>query len=309
MSVVVRQLIDALPEVAVSAQSGPTGVFLLAPLLEMWQKTLGWNGVCVSSGRLILVGFEKPTAVGRIFFSMPYGGYGGVLGEGTGDDFAAIAAWLRGTGYLQENIVQFQSSQSAAYPESYYRNILATHIIELTASAGEYSENTKRNIKKSQEQGLQVARLGMSDSAAYLDILLSHQKRTGEIRRMPQKCYSFLLGLSDQSNSGISVFAATGKSGLQCVHIYFATATDAFYFDGFSTQDGLDAGANFLLLETMIENYRHSGVQRLNLGATPPLDKGLKRFKEGWGAAEVDYTEYVRRSQLKRFIDFMTRVR
>ena len=55
--------------------------------------------------------------------------------------------------------------------------------------------------------------------------------------------------------------------------------------------------------------FREAGLQRLNLGATPPLDKGLRRFKEAWGASEHAYTEYVRRTQLKRFIDFMTRIR
>lgn len=308
MSVVVRQLIDSPNELGLSANSGPAGVFLLPSLTDMWQKTLGWNGVCVTSGSTSLVGFEKSTAVGKIFFSMPYGGYGGVMGGGAGDDCSEIFDWLRSRRYLQENIIQFQH-QPCKFPDTYYRNKLTTHIIDLTSSLLEYSDNTKRNVKKAQEQDLQILKLSESDKKCYLELLQSHQRRTGEIRRLPESCYQYLLAMSEQQDSGISIFAAVDKSGPQCVHIYFATETDAFYFDGFSTQDGLDAGANFLLLDTMIAKYRESGVQRLNLGATPPLDKGLKRFKEGWGAMEIEYSEFVRRSQLKRFIDFMTRMR
>lgn len=309
MSVVVRQLIDLPQELVISASSGPTGVFLLPSLTEMWQKVLGWNGVCATKGRMSLLGFEKSTAVGKLFFSMPYGGYGGVLGGGTEGDVDEILDWLKRRRYIQENIVQFQSSAGVAFPKGYYRNTLTTHIVELTADPPNYSDNNFRNVKKAQSQDLQIVKMNKADSAAYLDLLKSHQKRTGEIRRLPESCYQYLLAISEQPDGGVSIFAAVNQSRLQCVHIYFATATDAFYFDGFSTQDGLDAGANFLLLDAMICKFRESGVQRLNLGATPPLDKGLKRFKEGWGAVEIQYTEYVRRSQLKRFIDFMTRVR
>ncbi|MBK7093264.1 MAG: GNAT family N-acetyltransferase [bacterium] len=309
MSVVVRQLINSHHELELPTPIGPTSVFLLPALLDMWQKSLGWNGICVTSGNTSLIGLEKATAAGKIFFSMPYGGYGGILGEGTADDVSALTTWLCGRRYLQENIVQFQITPSIEYPDNYYRNRLATHIIDLATTSSEYSENTRRNIKKAQDQNLQVVQLTSSDSAAYLALLQLHQKRTGEVRRFPQTCYEYLLAKSDNRDSGIKAIAAKNGSALHCVHIYFATTTDAFYFDGFSSQDGLDAGANFLLLDSMINQFRDAGLQRLNLGATPPLDKGLRRFKEAWGAIEHPYTEYVRRTQLKRFIDFMTRIR
>lgn len=309
MSVVVRQLINA-PLVAEPAHlQGPAAIFLLPALLAMWRQVLGWNGITASSGNLTLVGFEKSTAVGRMFFSMPYGGYGGVIGEGTEADFQEIARWLRSRNYLQENIVQFQSPPAGDYPNTYYRNKLVTHIIDLDGSTSGYSENAKRNVKRAQAQQFKIVRLDFSGRAQFLALLESHQKRTREVRRMPRSCYEYLLSLGDKPDSGISICAAVNDSGLQCVHIYFATAADAFYFDGFSSQDGLDAGANFLLLDEMIRDFRSAGVQRLNLGATPPLDKGLRRFKEGWGAAEIEYVEYSRRSQLKRMIDFMTRIR
>lgn len=309
MSVVVRQLINSHYELEIQTPIGPTSVFLLPALLDMWQKSLGWNGICVTSGNTSLIGLEKSTAAGKIFFSMPYGGYGGILGEGTADDVSALTEWLRDRRYLQENIVQFEITPSIEYPDNYYRNGLATHIVDLTTPASEYSENTRRNIKKAQDQNLQVVQLTSSDSAAYLALLHLHQKRTGEVRRLPQTCYEYLLAKSDDRDSGIRAIAAKNGSSIHCVHIYFAAATDAFYFDGFSSQDGLDAGANFLLLDSMINQFREAGLQRLNLGATPPLDKGLRRFKEAWGASEHAYTEYVRRTQLKRFIDFMTRIR
>lgn len=309
MSVVVRQLIDSHHELISVTPAGPTSVFLLPSLLEIWQKSLGWNGICATSGKMSLIGFEKSTAVGKLFFSMPFGGYGGFLGEGNSEDSSALAAWLRSRNYLQQNIVQFAPNAAVEFPNNYNRNRLATHIVDLTKSSAEFSENTRRNIKKAQDQNLRIMPLDASQSTAFLSLLHLHQERTGEVRRLPETCYQFLLAMSDNRDSGVKTIAAKNSSGIQSVHIYFATTTDAFYFDGFSSQDGLDAGANFLLLDSMISQFRDAGLQRLNLGATPPLDKGLRRFKEAWGAGEHTYTEYVRRTQLKRFIDFMTRIR
>ncbi len=285
--------------------SGPAAVFVLPALLAMWQEVMGWNGLSISCGEAGLVGFEKATAIGKLFFSMPYGGYGGIEGVG---DCGEVFAWLKSKKYLQENIVQFDSSRAVTFPEIYSATKLSTHIIELSQRAP-YSENTTRNVGKAAEHKFSITKLDSSSEGVLIRLLDTHQKRTGEMRRLPQSCYKFLLARSGQSNSGIAVYGATNHEGLQCIHIYFATAGDAFYFDGFSTEAGLEQGANFFVLDTMIKRFREDGNARLNLGATPKFDKGLRRFKEGWGATDVAYTEYCRRSQVKRMVDFMTRLR
>ncbi len=309
MSVVVRQLINPQHDLKIPTPVGPGSVFLLPTLLTMWREVLGWTGVFVESGNLAMVGFVKSTTVGKMFFSMPFGGYGGLLGTATNCPPQDLLSWLKSNRFLQENIVQFDPQGPVEFPHDYYRNKLTTHIVDLSQASEEYSENTKRNLKKAQGYGLKVARVDLTQKNAFIALLTAHQKRTGEVRRLPQGCYEYLLSISQQRDRGISIWAASNADGIQCVHIYFVSSSDAFYFDGFSSQVGLDAGANFLLLDNMIADFRSSGIARLNLGATPPLDKGLRRFKEGWGARSFDYIEYSRRSQLKRMIDFMTRVR
>ena len=307
MSVVVRQLIDSPRDSELLQPDGPTSVFALSALLQMWQSQLGWSGLVIGSGKLQLLGFVKSTAVGKLFFSMPYGGYGGIAGTGSSEDHAEILAWLRSQRFLQENLVQF-SPISCEIPKAYHRNPLATHILDLTRSVS-YAENTARNLRKAQAGGLKITVLDSSQKAAYLALLAEHQRRTHELRRLPTSCYEYLLDQSSVPNAGISVLGVTNAAGLCNVHIYFHCRKDAFYFDGFSSAQGLESGANFLLMDQTITRLREDGFERLNLGATPPLDKGLERFKEGWGAAEISYIEYSRRSQLKRMIDFMTRLR
>jgi hypothetical protein len=307
MSVVVRQLIDASGNLDISHPPGPVSVFALPALLRMWQTQLGWTGLGISSGELQLLGFVKSTAVGKIFFSMPYGGYGGIIGKGSHEEHGDILDWLRQQRYLQENLVQF-SPIAFEYPESYYRNPLTSHVLQLSQS-GSYSDNATRNLRKAQASGLQIRRLDSSHKPACLALLADHQARSRELRRLPTSCYEYLLDQVDIPESGISAFGAFAGSDLHNVHIYFQRQGDAFYFDGFSSAVGLDLGANFLLMDQTITRLKDQGVERLNLGATPPLDKGLERFKEGWGAAKISYIEYSRRSQLKRMIDFMTRLR
>lgn len=307
MSVVVRQLIEAPRDFDFSRQDGPTSVFALPALLRMWQSQLGWTGLCISSGELQLLGFVKSTAVGQIFFSMPYGGYGGFTGRGDREDLTEILDWLKRQRYLQENLVQF-SPLAFEYPEAYYRNPLTTHSLELSQPLT-YSENATRNLRKAQASGLQIRKLDSSHKSDCLALLADHQARSRELRRLPTSCYEYLLDQAVVPESGISALGAFAGSDLHNVHIYFHCRNDAFYFDGFTSALGLEQGANFLLMDQTIARLRDEGVQRLNLGATPPLDKGLERFKEGWGATKISYIEYSRRSQLKRMIDFMTRLR
>ena len=308
MSVVIRQLIDATGQAAQIQLSGPAAVFVLPALMSMWREVLGWDGFVISCGNARLIGIEKTTKIGKLFFSMPYGGYGGFIDQGTEVEREEVIAGVLRRNYLQENFVTFGSAVDESFPAAYIRTDLTTHIIDLKTQ-GEMSENTTRNIRKAAENNFVLARLDSASHIKFVSLLETHQKRTGEYRRMPQGCYEFLLAKSGESGSGVSVYGASNQDGIQCIHIYFETATDAFYFDGFSTTAGLEQGANFFLMDTMTTQFRENGIARLNLGATPPLDKGLRRFKEGWGARDVAYREYCRRSQAKRLIDFMTRLR
>ena len=308
MSVVIRQLIDANGRAAQIQLSGPAAVFVLPALLSMWREVLGWDGLSIDYGDARAIGFEKETKIGKLFFSMPYGGYGGFVDQGTEVEREEVIAAVLRRSYLQENFVTFGSAVDGSFPAAYIRTDLTTHIIDLTAQVA-LSENTTRNIRKAAENKFAIAKLDSASHSKFVALLETHQKRTGEYRRMPQGCYEYLLTKSSQKDSGVSVFGASNQDGIQCIHIYFETTSDAFYFDGFSTTAGLEQGANFFLMDAMIVRLRENGIERLNLGATPPLDKGLRRFKEGWGARDVAYREYCRRSQAKRLIDFMTRLR
>ena len=308
MSVVIRQLIDANGHATQIQLSGPAAVFVLPALLSMWREVLGWDGLSIDYGDARAIGFEKETKIGKLFFSMPYGGYGGFVDQGTEVEREEVIAAVLRRSYLQENFVTFGSAVDGSFPAAYIRTDLTTHIIDLTAQVA-LSENTTRNIRKAAENKFAIAKLDSASHSKFVALLETHQKRTGEYRRMPQGCYEYLLAKSSESGSGVSVYAASNQDGIQCIHIYFETTSDAFYFDGFSTTAGLEQGANFFLMDAMIARFRENGIERLNLGATPPLDKGLRRFKEGWGARDVAYREYCRRSQAKRLIDFMTRLR
>lgn len=309
MSVVAHQLIDYIDQSHQLEPVDPAKPFHLPALLRMWHKALGWNGLVIRCGDTALPGFEKSTPLGKLFFSMPFGCYGGFAGAKTANEIKTICAWLSSRRYLQENITQFGEVDAAAVPSRYQRMQLTTHVIDLSKPRPEFSENTRRNIEKAQSEKLTYRRLREIDVSTVLNLLTEHQRRTKENRRLPISCYEYLFHASTYARSGIMVNCAEKHAVIQGVHIYFVADKDAFYFDGFSSQEGLNHGANFYLFDSAIKSFAEKGIQRFNLGATPINDFGLKRFKEGWGAAETGYCEYSRRSMLKFAIDSVKRRR
>jgi hypothetical protein len=284
-------------------RSGPAGVFYHRGLLELWERSFGWRGLVVHAENATMVGFVKTTALGRVFYSLPYGWHGGFVGSPAEPSSASvILGWLESQGFLQETIVQSGAFPAEGYPGRYRRRELTTHVLDLGASAP-YSTNATRNLKKARGAGLDARPLAREQREPFTQLLRAHVHRTGEARILPEAFYLELFALGLRSDSGVEVRGAFLGSELVACHVYFRTASDGFYFDGFCNQPGLDTCANFLLFDDVIRGSRERGIARFNFGATPEGDEGLERFKAGWGAVAVGYREYDRRSPVKRAVD------
>lgn len=284
--------------------SGPAGVFYHRRLLELWEKAYGWQGVMLCEDATAIIGFRKSTPLGNMYYSLPYGWYGGFVGDRAGCSAAKSAFdWLASQGFIQENIVQLGDDIDAEYPSRYRWRDLSTHILQLDESL-QYSTNTVRNLKKARESDLTSGTLAPDLRESFTRLLRGHIERSKEKRILSEQFYLELFSLGLQSDSGVEVNGAFLEKELVACHIYFRTESDLFYFDGFCNQTGLETCANFLLFDSVIRVSREREALRFNLGATPEGDQGLQRFKAGWGAESMKYREYYRRSPVKRAIDW-----
>lgn len=279
-------------------QSRPlTGPFFLPELLALWRDCFRWQGIGLRCGRILLVGFIKRSLLGRHFYSMPFGMYGGLYGEANP---APIADWITSQRFAEVRIIQPDSASN--HFGALVARELRAHLVDLTASL-DYSDNTARNLRKAASSGFDVRLLDSSAKIPALAMLARHEKRTGELRRLPVAAYDHLLANLRSEPPGIIAGGLYQGEQLVALQIFFVSRLDAFYFDGFALPEALQSGGNFYLLDSMISHFRAAGLQHLNLGASPPGDAGLLRFKSGFGAAEFVYREYSAVSGLKHFAD------
>jgi hypothetical protein len=290
---------------AIARHSGLPSPFYSRDLLSVWESVFGWQGIVLQEGDIVMIGFVKQTSLGNIFYSLPFGWYGGIVGSDLTEQLtASILDRLQEQRYIEERVVQLAGTTGTTYPGRYQRRTLTTHVLDLTVAAP-YSENTVRNVRKAQQENLITRRLGIADVASVEALREEHIARTGEKRRLADTFYAALYLLTQSEDSGVTMVGAFKDDRLLAVHFYFVSETDVFYFDGYSSAAGLDLGANFFLFDVMIARSRDFGRRRFNFGASPEGDEGLKRFKTGWGAEPFEYYEYSRRDLRKRAIDFV----
>lgn len=273
-------------------------------LLAIWEQVFGWKSVVLRCEDSSLIGFRKKTALGEIFYSLPYGWYGGLIGSASQANLASISAWLSEQHFIEERIVQSPDGATTTFPKRYQQRELTTHLLDLRQTTA-YSDNTVRNVKKSQSCGLSTRRLGLNDVTAIEQLRQEHVARTGERRRLSDAFYSALYFMTQSEDSGVTIVGVMQEERLLAAHVYFISESDVFYFDGFSTVAGLELNANFFLFDTIINRSREFGRLRFNFGASPAGDTGLERFKASWGAKPTIYHEYVYRSPVKRAVDLL----
>lgn len=306
MSLEILSIDDLTDSILGLAQhSGIASPFYSRGLLSLWEQVYGWPGVVLHDDDCLFVGYRKHTPLGVIFYSLPFGWYGGLIGRIQSPSVpSGVFDWLRDQRFVEERLVQMPSSLGLTYHERYRQRQLTTHALDLTKTFT-CSDNTTRNVKRSKDHGLTTRRLGLADVAPFEKLREEHVARTGETRRLSEAFYAALYLLTQSEESGVTMVGAFRDDRLLAGHIYFISETDVFYFDGYASAAGLELQANSFLFDIMINRSRDFGRARFNFGASPSGDSGLERFKSGWGAQPLVYHEYSHRAPIKRVADLL----
>ncbi len=178
-------------------------------------------------------------------------------------------------------------------PSSWYYE----HVLDLSKDVkcihDNFRDSHKRNIRKAQKEGVEVAESDSLESIKdFYRLNLITRKRHG----LPPQPFSFFKNIHQsviEKKQGLLLIARhRGKviAGAICFHF----SDKALYKYAASDKRYQNLRPNNLIIWKALEHYCQQGHTSFNFGRTDQGHKGLKQFKSGWGAKEkrVHYYQY-----------------
>jgi CelD/BcsL family acetyltransferase involved in cellulose biosynthesis len=171
------------------------------------------------------------------------------------------------------------------------------HTLDITGSEdaifSALRDSTRRNIKKSEKEGVVVTISGSADSLREFYRLNCMTRRDHGLPCQPYVFFENIYSHIIARNLGIVVLAAIeGKKIAGAVFFHFGSR--AIYKFGASDRNYLQLRSNNLVFWKAIQWYCGHGFKRLDFGRTESENTGLLQFKRGWGASEyqINYCKY-----------------
>ncbi len=153
------------------------------------------------------------------------------------------------------------------------------------------SENTRRNIRMAQQEGVTVsAKTGTDALAEFYRLHCLTRKRHG----VPPPPFRFFENLYTHvlaSGRGMIMLASVDRRVVAGA-VFFRFADRAIFKYGASDVHFQRHRANHLLMWEAIRNLSSEGCSELSFGRTDIGDDGLRRFKNGWGTFEEPLAYY-----------------
>lgn len=154
-------------------------------------------------------------------------------------------------------------------------------------------ESTKRNIKKSEREGIKAT---ISTSYESVSEFYRLNCMTRKEHGLPPQPFRFFQKIHEHiisKNHGIIVLANHLQKNIAGA-VYFHLGGKAIYKYGASDKRYQHLRPNNLVMWEAIRHYSQNGYQNFCFGRTEPENKGLLQFKGGWGAEEytINYYKY-----------------
>ena len=153
--------------------------------------------------------------------------------------------------------------------------------------------STRRNIRKASENGVRVNLLTTEESTGHFYKL---NERTRKDHGLPPQPYRFFEEVYKQviSKGHGFVAAAFSEKRMIAASVYFHFGGNAVYKYGASDKHYWSLRPNDIVMWEAVKWYIENGYRTISLGRTDLTHKGLRQFKNGWGAAEgsINYYRY-----------------
>jgi hypothetical protein len=156
-----------------------------------------------------------------------------------------------------------------------------------------FRDSTRRNIKKSEREGVVVTISGSADSLREFYRLNCMTRRDHGLPCQPYVFFENIYSHIIARNLGVVALAAKdGKNIAGAVFLHFGDR--AIYKYGASDRNYLQLRVNNLVIWKAIQWYCGLGFKCFDFGRTERENTGLLQFKRGWGASEypINYCKY-----------------
>lgn len=163
-----------------------------------------------------------------------------------------------------------------------------------------YSENTRRNLKKAGQQNLLSASLYNIDE--YIDFTQNNlQEKSPEIKPVHYQRLKRVIGYALYYRRGELAGVFNPQNQLIAAAFFVWSDREVIYLGASSSDEGHEKKAMFLLIDQFIETHAGSGLTLDFEGSNIP---GIARFYEGFGAYPVNYFS-IRRNTLPWYLKIL----
>ena len=249
---------------------------------------------------LPLIRFKKKGLLS--FFSMPFGTYGGVIGNLSEEQkiqfLRRVVKFGTEKKHLRLQIVDFFDQNKELEKLNFKKIPTFTHTINLENSRSEIGFQ-KRGYEQSLKKELSVREIGSLDEVkiCYQLYLTTAQKHQLKQVKYPLKFYENLF-LSGANSNHLKWWIVSKEKQIMAYQINFVCKDTLYYWDGASWPDFLHDRPNDALMGHSIKWAKENSLKFYNLGGSPEKAEGLIKFKEDWGGERKNYFIYERQSTL-----------
>jgi len=154
-----------------------------------------------------------------------------------------------------------------------------------------FRESNKRNIRKAEREGVEVAILDSLDAVREFFRLNCITREHHGLPPQPFRLFRNIHEYVISKGSGFVALASYRGENIASA-VFFHFGKKALYKYGASNLDYQHLRANNLVMWEGIKWYSTHGYESLSFGRTEPQNDGLRQFKKGWGAGEYSIKYY-----------------
>ena len=291
-------------------------------------QTCEWTDICSDgigfhASSIFLTGYEggelvagMPAVISRrfgfrMFYSMPYGTYGElILKNGTDeqqrDTFNAnLIKYLKENRFSRISITDFEGRLSEVGEPFLTWSPSFTHIINLESESNYIppDERILEQVRNGLKSG--TARVSIrttEDLDSFYNLYLMTEKRHGQRKPLYSKRFfeTILKLLRDSNKLYWNALMKDQRMVGSCIN--FIHGDTLFNWQNVSDYSKRYLRPNHVLIADAIEYAIRRGINKINLGASPPYAHSLIDFKKRWGGKEVSYDSYLSSSWLLRLL-------
>lgn len=177
---------------------------------------------------------------------------------------------------------QWPYYQKVSNPKAFSPN----HILVLNRSFSDiyqdFNQNTKRNIKKSENQNIQIE-VDTDLTESDLSFIIKHSKidfNPNRTEKLQNLC------ISASKHEAIAVYKVYSEQKLISLAIFILNPQRAVYLLAVSNKLGFEKGANFLIVKQFLSDQSEK-IALLDFEGS--RIEGVARFYKGFGATEIQY--------------------